>query len=124
MIENLKLEALLRGYHLPSIGQKLRTLADLLWLAGVAGYMVYSDAPGWAMALLFFVATRPSRLDSASDARAVQSTVADLRDSTEKLRLDFSAAIAKAEQEREEFKRSTRPPHKPPITRVPPGGRP
>jgi len=120
---DLKLEALLRGYHLPSIGQKLRTLADVLALAGVAAYMAFAGAPGWAMALLFFVASRPSRLDSASDARAVQSTVADLRDSVEKLRLDFSTAIAKAEQEREEFKRAQRPAHKPPISRVPPGGR-
>lgn len=54
---------------------RVRAVADLLVLASVGTIMGYQDAPAWALALLFYIGTRPSRLDMAGDLSAIQTSI-------------------------------------------------
>lgn len=50
-------------------------LADLLVMAAFAVVLIEQDAPAWAITLLIYLATKPSRVAHAADMGAIQTTI-------------------------------------------------
>ena len=52
-----------------------RHVVNLAVLACVLWSMESNDAPGWAYALVFYLATKPSTIDHGLDIAALQTTI-------------------------------------------------